>query len=194
MGFYEVLAQGIALLQREGHTLYRALKRQFRLDDDSTTSKSSVLTSNSSPWIRTTQCWSGRVRPPPPHHLPCLPRSGRSCRTRVPTWPRRSAPLTRSALGGERKQVTVLFTDLKDSPDAPKKPIWRRSGRATPVRNSLCLCAYKHMRGVIALTVACQKPSYLSKCCARLIGVHFTAHPHLSAVRKSGHLFLWSCT
>ena len=34
MDFYEVLAQVSALLQREGRTSYRALKRQFALDDD----------------------------------------------------------------------------------------------------------------------------------------------------------------
>ena len=34
MDFYDVLAQVSALLQREGRTSYRALKRQFGLDDD----------------------------------------------------------------------------------------------------------------------------------------------------------------
>ena len=34
MGFYEVLANVIDILQREGCTSYRALKRQFDLDDD----------------------------------------------------------------------------------------------------------------------------------------------------------------
>jgi len=32
--FYEVLAQVIELLQREGRVTYRALKRQFALDDE----------------------------------------------------------------------------------------------------------------------------------------------------------------
>ena len=34
MDFYEVLSQVIALLQREKRVTYRALKRQFNLDDD----------------------------------------------------------------------------------------------------------------------------------------------------------------
>ena len=34
MGFYEVLANVIDILQREGRTFYRALKRQFDLDED----------------------------------------------------------------------------------------------------------------------------------------------------------------
>src|SRR4029453_1735900 len=35
MTFYEVLAQILELLQREGRVSYRALKRQFHLDDES---------------------------------------------------------------------------------------------------------------------------------------------------------------
>jgi hypothetical protein len=34
MQFYEVLAQVIELLQRQGQVSYRALKRQFDLDND----------------------------------------------------------------------------------------------------------------------------------------------------------------
>ena len=34
MTFYEVLEQVIALLQRHGRVSYRALKRQFALDDE----------------------------------------------------------------------------------------------------------------------------------------------------------------
>ncbi len=33
MDFYEILAKIIEILQREGRTSYRALKRQFDLDD-----------------------------------------------------------------------------------------------------------------------------------------------------------------
>jgi hypothetical protein len=33
MDFYEVLARVIEILQREGRTSYRALKRQFGVDD-----------------------------------------------------------------------------------------------------------------------------------------------------------------
>jgi hypothetical protein len=34
MDFYDVLNQVITLLQREGRVTYRALKRQFNLDDE----------------------------------------------------------------------------------------------------------------------------------------------------------------
>ena len=33
MGFYEVLDQAMALLRRRGRVTYRALKREFNLDD-----------------------------------------------------------------------------------------------------------------------------------------------------------------
>ena len=33
MGFYEVLDQVVALLRRRGRVTYRALKREFQLDD-----------------------------------------------------------------------------------------------------------------------------------------------------------------
>jgi len=34
MGFYDILAQALALLRRRGRVTYRALKREFSLDDD----------------------------------------------------------------------------------------------------------------------------------------------------------------
>ena len=34
MDFYEVVGQVLALLQRQGRVSYRALKRQFGIDDD----------------------------------------------------------------------------------------------------------------------------------------------------------------
>ena len=43
-----------------------------------------------------------------------VPQQQRPCRTPHLTWPRKSYP-TRSTLEGERKQVTVLFADLKGS-------------------------------------------------------------------------------
>jgi hypothetical protein len=34
MSFFELLSQIVALLQREGRVSYRAMKREFGLDDD----------------------------------------------------------------------------------------------------------------------------------------------------------------
>ena len=163
MGFYEVLAQVIELLQREGRTSYRALKRQFHLDDDyledlkvELIDVKQLAMDQDGKMLVWTDAPATTVSPP-------MPSQERPPLSYTPPYLAEKSRTTRSALAGERKQVTVLFADLKDSTDASKKPIGRRSGRATPVRNSLCLCAHKHMRGVIVLTVACQRPSYISK-------------------------------
>ena len=62
--------------------------------------------------------WSGPVRqasPPPPDRRPSQQtRTAHHSPTRPPIWPRKSCT-SRSALEGERKQVTVLFADLKGS-------------------------------------------------------------------------------
>jgi class 3 adenylate cyclase/tetratricopeptide (TPR) repeat protein len=115
--FQDVLAQAIAWLQREQRVSYRALKRQLALDDD-------YLEDLKDELIYAKQLavdeegrvlvWTGPAAADFPAALP----------ERVPN----QAPLAytpphltdkilaaRPALEGERKQVTVLFADLKDS-------------------------------------------------------------------------------
>ena len=117
MTFQDVLAQVIAWLQREQRVSYRALKRQLALDDD-------YLEDLKDELIYAKQLavdeegrvlvWTG----PTAADLPAA----------LPGWVPNQAPLTytpphltdkilaaRPALEGERKQVTVLFADLKDS-------------------------------------------------------------------------------
>ena len=117
MTFQDVLAQVIAWLQREQRVSYRALKRQLALDDD-------YLEDLKDELIYAKQLavdeegrvlvWTG----PTAADLPAA----------LPGWVPNQAPLTytpshltdkilaaRPALAGERKQVTVLFADLKDS-------------------------------------------------------------------------------
>src|SRR5216683_2226578 len=112
MDFYAVLDQVLALLHQRGRVSYRALKRQFDLDD-------AYLDDLKVEIIEVHQCavdqegtmlvWTGEVA---------------SAATPAPIQPQ--APLaytppylaekiltSRSALEGERKQVTVLFADLK---------------------------------------------------------------------------------
>src|SRR5215467_2979808 len=61
--------------------------------------------------------WSGPVRPvprpQPPHHQP-VPGIASLFRTRHPIWPEKILT-SKTALEGERKQVTVLFCDLANS-------------------------------------------------------------------------------
>src|SRR5881392_4325886 len=60
-------------------------------------------------------CWSGpaRLHHPPPRR--CHPRQRRPPRAYTPAYLAEQILTSRSALEGERKQVTVLFADLKGS-------------------------------------------------------------------------------
>ena len=113
MTFKEVLAHVIDWLQQDQRISYRALKRQFALDDD-------YLEDLKVELIEVRQVardqdgkilvWSGAaaaVAPTaPPQPVPL---------TYTPPYLAEQILTSRSALEGERKQVTVLFADLKDS-------------------------------------------------------------------------------
>ena len=113
MTFKEVLAHVIDWLQQDQRISYRALKRQFALDDD-------YLDDLKAELIEVRQVavdqdgkilvWSGAaaaVAPAaPPQHVPL---------TYTPPHLAEQILTSRSALEGERKQVTVLFADLKGS-------------------------------------------------------------------------------
>jgi class 3 adenylate cyclase/predicted ATPase len=109
MDFYAVLAQVIALLQREGRTSYRALKRQFALDDDAIADLKEELIAAR----RLAEDEDGRVlvwtggadvspRPPPTVPQPAPPHA-------------ESAPAPPLPPDAERRQLTVMFCDLVDS-------------------------------------------------------------------------------
>src|SRR5262245_18309634 len=117
MTFQDVLAQVIAWLQREQRVSYRALKRQLALDDD-------YLEDLKDELIYAKQLavdeegrvlvWTG----PAAADLPAvLPGRGPDQAPLTYTPPHLTDKIlaARPALEGERKQVTVLFADLKDS-------------------------------------------------------------------------------
>ena len=113
MTFDECLTQVLELLRRDGRVSYRALRRRFDLDDDfledikaeivqakklAVDEDGAVLvwtgggtTPGDLAWILSVRLWS----------------------IRLPTCQKILA--SRSTLEGERKQITVLFADLKDS-------------------------------------------------------------------------------
>jgi class 3 adenylate cyclase len=114
MTFDDLLAQVIELLQREGRVSYRALKRRFALDDDNLEDlkteliKAKRLAADEDGdvlvWTGTLVTAAGAVREAPrvprahtPHHLA------------------EKILSSKTALEGERKQVTVPFADLKGS-------------------------------------------------------------------------------
>src|SRR6266849_2848130 len=131
MTFEELLDQVLALLQRRGRVAYRAVQRQFDLDDASLADVKEALLYAHPDLVADDGrglVWTGvaglrpTAAPPEASLLPAA--SEASVRGRQMD----SAPLaytppyltdkilaSRPALAGERKQVTVLFADLKDS-------------------------------------------------------------------------------
>src|SRR5512132_1404221 len=122
MTFEEILNQAIALLQRQGRVSYRALKRQFDLDEAYVEDLKLELIEVYRVAVdqdNTMLVWIGGAAGPPPAAADAV-----LGRARAPD----AAPLTytpphltnkilaaRPLLEGERKQVTVLFADLKGS-------------------------------------------------------------------------------
>jgi class 3 adenylate cyclase len=123
MTFDDIMAQILALLQKQGRVSYRALKRRFDIDDEYVEDLKAEI-------IDAQRCaidedgkvivWTGSAAPSPPH-------------ISIPSREPKPTPLSytpqhltekiltsRSALEGERKQVTVLFADIKDSTELIK--------------------------------------------------------------------------
>jgi class 3 adenylate cyclase len=126
MTFDDILAQVLALLQREGRVSYRALKLRFDLNDDYIEGiKDELIYAKKLAMDEDNRVlvWTGDQESfPPPLVLSTSepPMSPAPDNERVPLsyTPKHLAEkilTSRSALEGERKQVTVLFCDLADS-------------------------------------------------------------------------------
>src|SRR5207253_1198216 len=113
--FEELLDQAIAMLERRGRVTYRALKRQFQLDDD-------VLEDLTAEIIKAQRLavdedgevlvWTGAVAST--GKSPALATEAvQAPHTYTPPHLAEKILISRAALEGERKQVTVLFADLK---------------------------------------------------------------------------------
>ena len=115
--FDEVLEQALEMLQRRGRVSYRALKVQFQLDDD-------LLEILKEEIVEVHQVardqegkmlvWTGATATAAPS-FPPAPDQERAPLTYTPPYLAEKILTSRSALEGERKQVTVLFADLKGS-------------------------------------------------------------------------------
>src|SRR5215469_15420563 len=117
MTFEEILDQVIAMLQRRGRVTYRTLQLQFQLDEDQLEALKDELLF-APPQVRDEAArglvWTGDPGPAPPASAP----AGTSVSAplaHTPPYLAEKILTSRPALAGERKQVTVLFADLKDS-------------------------------------------------------------------------------
>jgi class 3 adenylate cyclase len=118
MTFEEILDQATAMLQRRGRVTYGALKRQFNLDDDVLEDlKAELLYAH--PHVIDDDgrglVWTGAARPTPPPGSPPAVDQAPVPLSYTPPYLAEKILTSKSALEGERKQVTVLFADLKGS-------------------------------------------------------------------------------
>ena len=124
MTFYEVLAQVTTLLQRHGRVSYRALKRQFDLDDAYVEDLKAELVEVHGlardqdgamlVWIGNTTTAPALLPDQLQALLPPFQEPESSLQTR--TTPTTSTPANASeGTGAELRQLTVMFCDLVDS-------------------------------------------------------------------------------
>jgi class 3 adenylate cyclase/predicted ATPase len=121
--FDEVLEQALEMLRRRGRVSYRALKVQFQLDD-------TLLEILKDEIIEVHQLardqegkmlvWTGDTASPAVPASSPAPDHGRAPLTYTPPYLAEKILTSRPALEGERKQVTVLFADIKDSTELIK--------------------------------------------------------------------------
>jgi predicted ATPase/class 3 adenylate cyclase len=117
MDYEAVLAQVLDLLQREKRLSYRVLKRRLGVDDDELEDlKEDLIYAKKLAVDEAGRVlvWTGDATTEPPAVPP-----GRAPDqvplTYTPTYLTEKILASRAALEGERKQVTVLFADIKDS-------------------------------------------------------------------------------
>src|SRR5215467_21404 len=106
MNFYSVVDQAIALLRQRGRVTYRALKRQFALDDDVLEDlKAELITAQRLAVDEqgAVLVWVGETGTPP------------ALQEDVPPLPGESPAPERRPPEAERRQLTVPFCDLVDS-------------------------------------------------------------------------------
>src|SRR5215472_4831890 len=125
MDYEELVTKVIELLQREKRVPYRVLKRRFALDDDYIEDlkidliEAKRLASDENDRILVWLGESGSAEAPPPSTSePVAALATDQERDPLSYTPKHLAEkilTSRSALEGERKQVTVLFCDLANS-------------------------------------------------------------------------------
>ena len=118
MDYDGVLLQVLDLLQREKRVSYRVLKRRFGLaDDDLEDLKEDLIYAKQLAVDEDGRVlvWTGASVAMPPPASPPAPALDRTPLTYTPEHLTEKILASRLALEGERKQVSILFADLKDS-------------------------------------------------------------------------------
>jgi class 3 adenylate cyclase len=127
MTFNEVLSQTIVMLQQHGRVSYRALKRQFAMDDlfledlkyELIAVQQRAVDQDGAVLVWTGETGVAAVPMPAPMTAAAASPTARSHAQEplayTPAYLAEKILTSRSALEGERKQVTVLFADLKGS-------------------------------------------------------------------------------
>src|SRR5215475_14571823 len=117
MTFEEILDQAMAMLQRRGRLTYRTLQLQFHLDDEHLEALKDELIKGQRLAVDedgAVLVWTGGTGTAPPAtarvETPVQPPLAYT-----PSYLAEKILTSRSALEGERKQVNVLFADLKGS-------------------------------------------------------------------------------
>ena len=118
MTFDEVLEQALEMLRRRGRVSYRALQVQFQLDDtlleilkDEIVAVHQLARDQEGKML----VWTGDTASASVPASAPAPDQSRAPLTYTPPYLAEKILTSRSALEGERKQVTVLFADIKDS-------------------------------------------------------------------------------
>src|SRR5499433_1411766 len=116
MTFEEILDHAIAMLQRRGRLTYGTLKRQFQLDDAALEDLKNELIEGQRLAVDergNVLVWTGDMASvAAPATAPALVQAPAPL-TYTPPYLAEKILTSRSAMEGERKQVTVLFADLK---------------------------------------------------------------------------------
>lgn len=112
MDFYAVLDQAVSLLQQRGRVTYRALQRQFALDDEALTDlKEELLYAH--PQVVDDRgrglVWTGDETSEEPSSQTADAPAAKLPASAPSAQPEREAP------AGERRQLTVMFCDLVGS-------------------------------------------------------------------------------
>jgi hypothetical protein len=118
MTFEELLDRAIAMLQRRGRVTYRALKRQFELDDAYLEDLKAEIIKGQRLAVDEdgeVLVWTGGAASLSAPAATPAPAQERLPLAYTPSHLTEKIFAARASLEGERKQVTVLFADIKDS-------------------------------------------------------------------------------